>query len=81
MMMGANQALAQRLLLEAQIKNAAALNAGKAVPKAVPNGSEASDMSAHGGTAWAAAMAAMGQQFYAQMLHNPSGLSAMLHKG
>ena len=81
MMMGANQALAQRLLLEAQIKNAAALNAGKAVPKAVPNGSEASDMSAHGGTAWAAAMAAMGQQFYAQMLHNPSGLSAILHKG
>ena len=81
MMMGANQALAQRLLLEAQIKNAAALNTGKAVPKAVPNGSEASDMSAHGGTAWAAAMAAMGQQFYAQMLHNPSGLSAILHKG
>ena len=81
MMMGANQALVQRLLFEAQIKNAAALNAGKAVPKAVPNGSEASDMSAHGGTAWAAAMAAMGQQFYAQMLHNPSGLSAILHKG
>ena len=72
MMMGANQALAQRLLLEAQIKNAAALNAGKAVPKAVPNGSEASDMSAHGGTAWAAAMAAMGPQFYAQMLGNPA---------
>ena len=41
MMMGANQALAQRLLLGAQIKNAAALNTGKAVPKAVPNGSEA----------------------------------------
>ena len=82
MMMGANQALAQRLLLEAQIKNAAALNAGKAVPKAVPNGSEASDMSAHGGTAWAAAMAAMGPQFYAQMLHNfLRGLSAILHKG
>ena len=80
MMMGANQALVQRLLFEAQIKNAmapAAINAGKAVP----NGSEASDMSAHGGTAWAAAMAAMGQQFYAQMLHNPSGLSAILHKG
>lgn len=75
MMMGANQALAQRLLLQAQIKNAAApaaINAGKAVPKAVPNGSEASDMSAHGGTAWAAAMAVMGQQFYARLLHNPA---------
>ena len=72
---------AQRLLLEAQIKNRRGANTGKAVPKAVPNGSEASDMSAHGGTAWAAAMAAMGQQFYAQMLHNPSGLSAILHKG
>lgn len=71
MMMGANQALVQRLLFEAQIKNAmapAAINAGKAVP----NGSEASDMSAHGGTAWAAAMAAMGPQFYAQMLGNPA---------
>ena len=71
MMVGANQALVQRLLFEAQIKNAmapAAINAGKAVP----NGSEASDMSAHGGTAWAAAMAAMGPQFYAQMLGNPA---------
>ena len=71
MMVGANQALVQRLLFEAQIKNAmapAAINAGKAVP----NGSEASDMSAHGGTAWAAAMAAMSPQLYAQMLGNPA---------
>ena len=71
MMMGANQALVQRLFFEAQIKNAmapAAIDAGKAVP----NGSEASDMSAHGGTAWAAAMAAMSPQLYAQMLGNPA---------
>ena len=71
MMMGANQALVQRLFFEAQIRNAmapAAINAGKAVP----NGSEASDMSAHGGTAWAAAMAAMSPQLYAQMLGNPA---------
>ncbi len=74
MMMGANQALVQRLFFEAQIKNAMA-PAAIDVGKAVPNGSEASDMSAHGGTAWAAAMAAMSPQLYAQMLGNPAFFS------
>ena len=71
---GANQALLQQILLQAQVKASMAPPPVQTpVQKAsAVNGSEASDMSAHGGTAWAAAMAAMGPQMYAQMLGNPA---------
>ena len=75
---GANQALLQQILLQAQVKASMAPPPVQTpVQKAsAVNGSEASDMSAHGGTAWAAAMAAMGPQMYAQMLGNPAFFGA-----
>ena len=75
---GANQALLQQILLQAQVKASMApppVQTPMQKASAV-NGSEASDMSAHGGTAWAAAMAAMGPQMYAQMLGNPAFFGA-----
>ena len=75
---GANQALLQQILLQAQVKASMAPPPVQTpVQKAsAVNGSEASDMSAHGETAWAAAMAAMGPQMYAQMLGNPAFFGA-----